>query len=357
MRVFGRFVAALYAIREIKFQEDCAEIMEKAATWVVTEGYIGLENQALGVAEALGLAPVMKTVAARQPWRSLPPRAWIGSVGFRALDGELAPPWPDVIVSCGGQAALAAYLVRRASEGRTFTIHVQKPALPARDFDVLVVPKHDGLDGPNVITTEGAVHRVTQAKLTDAGAHFAARYASLPKPRVAVLIGGSNNRYQLTAERMRTFAAQLAALAKSGAGLMITPSRRTEPEAARILADALAGSAADIWDGAGENPYFGLLGLADAILVTRDSVSMTSEAVFTGKPVHVIDLDGSSRRIEMFHAHMQRQGYTRRFTGALESWTYKPPDDTAMAAARIKPLLEARVHGARVELPARTNTD
>jgi mitochondrial fission protein ELM1 len=325
--------------------------MENTASWVITEGYIGLENQALGVAEALSLAPVMKTVAARQPWRSLPPRAWIDSVGFRALNGELAPPWPDAIVSCGGQAALAAYLVRRASEGRTFTIHVQKPALPTRNFDVLVVPKHDGLNGPNVIATEGAVHRVTQAKLAEAGARFNARYASLPKPRVAVLIGGSNNRYRLTAERMRVLAEQLAALAKSGAGLMITPSRRTEPEAARILAHALAGSSADLWDGAGENPYFALLALADAILVTRDSVSMTSEAVFTGKPVHVIDLDGSSRRIEMFHAHMQRQGYTRRFSGTLETWAYTPPDDTGMAAARIKPLLEARLHGARVALP------
>ena len=327
--------------------------MEKASCWIVTEGYIGLENQALGVAEGLGLTPILKTVAARQPWRSLPPRLWVDRVGFRALAGELAPPWPDVVVSCGGQAALAAYLIRRDSGGRTFTIHVQKPALPAREFDVLVVPKHDGLTGPNVIVTEGAVHRVTRAKLAEAAERFAARYAHLPNPRVAVLIGGSNNRYRLTAERMRVLAGQLAALAKGGAGLMVTPSRRTEPEAARILAEALAGLSTDIWDGAGENPYFGLLGVADAILVTRDSVSMTSEAAFTGKPVHVIDLDGSSRRIERFHAHMQQQGYTRRFTGKLESWTYTPPDDTAMAAARIKPLLEARIQGARIELPAR----
>jgi mitochondrial fission protein ELM1 len=327
--------------------------MDKAVCWVVTEGHIGLENQALGVAEALGLAAQTKTVAARQPWRSLPPRLWINRVGFRALTSDLAPPWPDVVVSCGGQAALAAFLVRRASEGRTFTIHVQRPALPAREFDVLVVPKHDGMTGPNVIATEGAVHRVTREKLATAAADLAKRYGHLAKPRVAVLIGGSNNRYRLTAERMRTLAGHLAALAKGGAGLMITPSRRTEPEAARILAEALAGTGAVIWDGQGENPYFGMLGLADAILVTRDSVSMTSEAVFTGKPVHVIDLDGSSRRIELFHANMERQGYTRRFTGKLESWRYTPPDDTAMAAARIKPLLEARLLGARVELPAR----
>src|SRR5262249_38386683 len=109
---------------------------------------------------------------------------------------------------------------------------------------------------------------------------------------------------------------------------------------------------ADIWDGSGENPYLGLLALADSILVTRDSVSMTSEAVFTGKPVHVIDLDGRSRRIERFHAHMQRRGYTRRFSGTLDRWSYVPPDDTGIAAARIKPLLEARIEGARISLPS-----
>jgi mitochondrial fission protein ELM1 len=323
--------------------------MGTSVCWVVTEGYIGLENQALGLAAALGLDAARKTVAARQPWRSLPPRLWIGRIGLRALAGDgLREPWPDVVVSCGGQAALAAYLVRRASGGRTFTIHVQKPALPARDFDALVVPRHDGLAGPNVIVTEGAVHRVTRANLAEAGRRFTARYAHLPTPRVAVLIGGSNNRYRLTPERMRVLAGQLAALAKGGAGLMVTPSRRTEPEAARILAEGLAGLSADIWDGSGENPYFGLLALADAVLVTRDSVSMTSEAVFTGKPVHVIDLDGRSRRIETFHAHMEAKGFTRRFRGALESWSYKAPDDTGMAAARIKPLLEARLQGAQI---------
>ncbi|MGH7005416.1 MAG: mitochondrial fission ELM1 family protein [Alphaproteobacteria bacterium] len=322
--------------------------------WTLTEGYIGLENQAVGMAEALGLAPLRKTVAARQPWRTLPPSLWLNRIGFGALTGDaLAPPWPDIVVSCGGQAALAACLIRRASGGSTFIVHVQKPPLPPRHFDALVVPKHDGLAGPNVIVTEGAVHRVTAAKLAEAAAGFAPVYAHLPAPRVAVLIGGSNNRYRLTPDRMRVLAGQLADLAKGGAGLMVTPSRRTEPAAARILADALSGLPAHIWDGNGANPYFGLLALADAILVTRDSVSMTSEAVFTGKPVHVVDVDGRSRRIELFHAHMERRGYTRRFRGVVERWAHAPLDDTGMAAARIKPLLEARLQALRANLPRR----
>lgn len=321
--------------------------------WVLTEGHAGMDNQALGMAEALGLDPIRTPVTARKPWRGLPPRLWIQRVGLRAFAGTaLAPPWPDVTVGCGKQAALAAWLVRRASGGRTFTIHVQTPPLPAKGFDVLVVPRHDGTQGPNVVVTEGAVHRVTREKLAAEAARFAPRYAALPHPRVAVLIGGSNNRYRLAAARMRVLAAQLAALAAGGAGLMVTPSRRTDPAAADILRSALAGTTADLWDGRGENPYFGMLALADAILVTRDSVSMVSEAVFTGKPVQVIDLDGRSRRIEAFHAHMERLGCTRRFQGRLEHWTYDAPDDTGAAAVRIKPLLDARLQAANLILPA-----
>ncbi len=334
--------------------------MVQGRAWVVTEGYVGLQNQALGLAEAIalrlaapdGLAIETRTVAARQPWRSLPPRLWLDRLGLGALTGDaLAPPWPDLLISCGGQAGLAAALVGRLSGGRTFTVHIQRPPLPPRNYDVLVVPKHDALTAPNAIVTDGAVHRVTAAKLAEAATRFAARYAALPRPRVAVLIGGSNKRYRLAPGRMRLLAAQLAALADGGAGLMVTPSRRTEPAAARILADALAGRSADVWDGSGDNPYFALLALADHILVTRDSVSMASEAAFNGKPVQVIDLDGHSRRIELFHDNMQARGYTRRFAGTLDRWTYAPPDDTGRAAALIVPLLRARLDGANASLP------
>ncbi|MBT5646243.1 MAG: hypothetical protein HOJ41_00140, partial [Rhodospirillaceae bacterium] len=89
------------------------------------------------------------------------------------------------------------------------------------------------------------------------------------------------------------------------------------------------------WDGSGDNPYFGLLGLADAIVVTADSVSMVSEACATGKPVHVIELDGGSAKFARFHEALRRAGITRPFNGTLESWTYDAPDDTARVAAEI----------------------
>ncbi len=91
-----------------------------------------------------------------------------------------------------------------------------------------------------------------------------------------------------------------------------------------------------LWDGQSENPYFGWLGLADYIVVTADSVNMTSEAAFTGKPVLVAGLSGANHKFEQFHRGLQERGCTRPFLGELQDWQYKPLDETRRAAEIIK---------------------
>src|SRR5262249_51919797 len=142
--------------------------------------------------------------------------------------------------------------------------------------------------------------------------------------------------YRLGLDRLAALADQLASLARRhGAGLLVTPSRRTGAAGERILRERLAEVPAYIWDGSGENPYFAMLALADAVIVTEDSVSMVTEAASTGKPVHVVPLEGGSRKFLQFHRLMREAGVTRPFAGTLESWRYEPPNDTARAAAEI----------------------
>ena len=119
----------------------------------------------------------------------------------------------------------------------------------------------------------------------------------------------------------------------------MTPSRRTGAAGVALLRDRLNCPAASVWDGSGDNPYFALLALADAFLVTADLVSMISEAAATGKPVHVLDLDGGNPKFARFHAAMHAAGITRPFTGRIESWSYPPPDDTARAGAVLRALV------------------
>ena len=103
-----------------------------------------------------------------------------------------------------------------------------------------------------------------------------------------------------------------------------------------------------IWDGTGDNPYYAYLAIADALLVTADSVSMVSEAAATGKPVHILELDGGDAKFARFHAAMREAGITRSFAGRIERWTYAPPDDTARAGAALRDLVLSRL-GERVQ--------
>lgn len=321
--------------------------------WVLTDGKPGMENQCLGLAEALargtGLAPiVVKRIAPRFPWSKLPPQLWCAPLRAPGPDGDaLAPPWPDILIATGRQTVAPALAIKRASggrtEGRTFCIQIQNPAAGLDRFDLVAVPRHDGVSGPNVIVTDGALHRVTPARLADGAARWRDALAPLPRPLVAVLVGGSNRQYRMTEAVTRRLADGLARLCREhGAGLAATASRRTGAANEAILRTALADLPAWLWDGAGDNPYFGLLGLADAIVATGDSVSMVSEACATGKPVYVVDLEGGSAKFARFHAHLREMGLARPFDGTLETWSAAPLDDTARVAAEVRRRLAER---------------
>ncbi len=318
--------------------------MQHLTCWVVTDGKPGMENQCLGLAEALGLTPVVKRIVLRSPWRELSPYFRLGARYAAAPEGDpIEPPWPDLLIATSRASVAPAVAIRKASRGRTFTVQIQTPQISPRLFDLVVVPRHDRLRGPNVITTRGALHRVTPTKLAEAAARFADRLIDLPHPRIAVLIGGGNAVYRLTPVVMGDLAEKLANVAKQhGAGLMITPSRRTGADNEAILQARMRDVPAVVWDGTGENPYFAYLGLADAIVVTGDSVSMVSEACSTGKPVYVVDLEGGSPKFQSFHDALRAEGITRPFTGALESWSYEPLDDTARVAAEVRRRLAAK---------------
>lgn len=303
-----------------------------------------MASQVLGLAEATGLPFIEKRLAIRPPWSVLPPRLWF--LPFRATGKTgscLAPPWPDLVIGCGRNAAMPALAIKRANGGRTVAVQIQNPGVGHTEFDLFIVPEHDGFGAPQVIVTRGAVHRVTRVKLAAECRRFPTLMA-MPRPILSVLIGGTNRAYRLTLQRLSEIAETLGTILRAeGGSALVTPSRRTSQAALASLRERLKGLSVSIWDGTGENPYFALLGLADAFLVTADSVSMISEAAATGKPVHILDLDGGNAKFARFHATMQAAGITRPFRGRIESWSYPVPDDTARAGAVVRDLVLKRL--------------
>ena len=308
--------------------------------WVMTTGEAGMRSQVIGLAESIGIPFLEKTVNLKAPWRWLPghlaPSALIG------LNGEsepLTPPWPELLITCGRRSVALSIAIKKASRGKTFTVHIQDPRVPPKYFDMVVPPRHDYLQGKNVHSTLGALHKVTQEKLKSAEALFRQMFAGLPRPLVSVLIGGNSKSYKLTPEIVVKIAADLKNLADKGYGTIVTFSQRTGAENEALFRKQLENTNIFIWDGNGENPYLGMLTLADYILVTSDSASMITEATSTGKPVMTIDLAGGSKKFDAFHKMMREEGIIRTYSGKLENWTYTPLNETGRIAAIVTQAL------------------
>ncbi len=301
---------------------------------ILTEPYAGLQAQALGLAEAAGLQPSLLELHPRKPWSWLPAKIWpdpLASVGIEA------PP-PGLLFTAGGTAGAVGAACRRRG---SVVVQVQNPRMALDRFDLVVANAHDGLSGPNVIVTRTALHRATPARLLAAREAWAGRLAHLRRPLVAVLVGGSNGRFRLGAAEASGLAAGLAEMMRADqVGVAVTPSRRTAPEARAILTRELGQLGGWVWNMEGENPYFGLLASADAIVVTVDSISMVSEAVATHAPVLVADLPGRSARIGRFRASLVKAGRVRPFAGRLEGWPVQPIDDTAAAGEEVRRRLQ-----------------
>lgn len=298
-----------------------SEKLPISSCWIVTEGLIGLQNQAIGLAQALGVSYALKQVKKSSWW----------TLGMSPLQGFKAP-WPDLLITCGRQSVAVSCAIRRASRGKTFTVHIQDPLIDPEHFDAVVVPAHDQLQGPNVLVTQGAIHHVTEEKLQQAAIQFRPLLSSLNRPLVSVLVGGKNKHQAFTPDLAHDFAQKLLMVKDSGCGLAISFSRRTGAVNEAILRKALINTSAYIWDGKTENPYFGFLALSDAIIVTSDSISMLSESCSTGKPVYIYELPRAGSRHRRLVNSLIEAGQARFFTGRIESWTYAPLQETQKAA-------------------------
>ena len=316
--------------------------------WVVTDGRAGIENQALGLAEAVArLRPSVlsvKTIAWPRWMRRVPSRLTPARPALLAKGGDgLHPPWPDLWIGNGRAAIPLSIGVRRWSRGRTFVVQLQDPMRPARLFDLVAPPMHDGLRGPNVFPITGTPHRVTPERQVRARQVFAAQLDPLPRPRIAVLIGGKARAYDLSPQRAVRMADQIAAaVIQSGGSLMLTFSRRTPEVARKILTQRLSGLPGVIWNDEGPNPYFAFLAAAEAILVTEDSANMPAEAAASGAPVYLLEMDGGQPRRRRFHEDLAARGVTRPFDGRIETWTYPPLRETERLAEHVLACLDSR---------------
>ncbi len=311
----------------------------KPLIWALCDDRPGNASQVRGVAESLGLPFLIQDLAYTAA-AALPNYMVGASFGGLTRDARvnLGAPWPDLVIGAGRRTAPVARHIKALSDRPVFLVQIMFPGEPGiEDFDLVAVPRHDQMpkrDGFFEVT--GAPHRLNPGNLAGAAHAWADRLSSLPGPRLALVVGGSTKRRRFTPEMGHDLGRRAAAeAARLGGSLMVTTSRRTG-DAAPAVAEAVAGVPHRLfrWGDPGDNPYLGFLAVADAVIVTGDSVSMCSEACATGKPTYIFAPRAATvRKHGLLHDDLYAAGHARPLYGPIDlDWSH-PPLNAADAVA------------------------
>ena len=259
--------------------------------WALLGAHAGDNNQVIALAEALQL-PFETKQLDYNFFRHLGPRilgSSLLSLTARSRQSIDAVPLPDITISSGHRSVAVTRALRRIAGGRMRSIHVGFPRVSPRHFDlVIATPQYPIADQPHVLRV---TYALTRAATTEPDRGDTAQLAELPHPRALLIVGGPSLYWEVDRERtLATLAAMIEEARRASGSVLVTTSPRTSRKLRGDIRQAL--HAADLptvlAQPGGRPHYASLLGAADSIRVTADSVAMISDAIWTGKPVGIV---------------------------------------------------------------------
>ena len=278
--------------------------------WLVLGDKLGDNAQVRIIADALGWPYEIKKVVFLERYKLGKPRF---KPSLYHIDGyrsdALEPPWPDLIITIGRRPSMAALWIQEQSGGHTKLVLIGRPKRWLDRFDLVITPTQYLLpDLPNILHLKLPLMRTDEAAIANAAKSWKSRFDALPRPMIALLVGGPTQPFIFDEEVAKRLISTAGRVAEEADGtLYITTSRRTPATVIGALNEGIPKHAILYeWDGSGvDNPYLALLGHADRFIVTGDSISMMVEVANLGKPLAIFPLP------------MTRLGRLRRFFGNL----------------------------------------
>ena len=315
--------------------------------WIVTDGTTGMLKQSIAVAKSLNLDATILNANATPILRLFPILAkiptWRLTIG-RSPDW-IKGPYPDYIISCGKRMAGLSIGLKRISNGRSKTIHIQDPGISPKNFDVLIVPSHDRItkranEFSNLIISTGSLSWLNKKQIMASKTEMIERFGAFDGPQIVVMLGGHNKRYRISSDCLHNMAKQIIQFASDkNARLIIIPSRRTPKKAKKIFAELDQKTSHIFWSGKQANPYPDVFSIADEIIVTSDSVNMVTEACLLGKPVYISTWGEEQGRIAAFHDMMNAKGYTKPLSQADTQFKPKILNQMPQIAKKINKII------------------
>ena len=307
--------------------------------WVLSDGKAGDENQCLSVAERLNGQIETRHVSPSAPW------VWFMPYGPIPLkdnplnsSSPLHGPYPDVAIASGRRTVAYLHKLKQISP-RTITAFLKDPRTPRLNADLVWVPFHDKRRDSKTIVTLTGPNRLTSARLKEARIYAQQELLHLPAPRLALILGGDTKKEKFGEKASRRLASFLQHDLPANMSVMVTPSRRTPAHLKMAVKKALQPRPHWIWNEKGDNPYFSMLALADAIIVSADSHSMLSDVLATEAPVYIFEPDSYPKKLKQTINQLIQQPFVKLLPCPLETGTRPTIDSTEVIADEIRHLL------------------
>lgn len=263
----------------------------KLTVWFVTDHKAGHRTQLLGLEQALGMQCQLDShwLSIEHDWREVRQQWWRRSL-----------PAPDWVIGAGRLTHLPVLLLkwRHAARGMVLS----KPAWPFSWFDLLALPRHDGVKPrDHLLMTEGSLNPILPAAAPD-------------PTRGLLLVGGPSPHFSWDGDAL---IAQIRYLVENHPQLQwtLSTSRRTpENFLASLAALQLPRLTLVSVDETAPGWVAQQLQHCATVWVSEDSVSMVYESLSAGARVGLLEMPRKGRgRVAQGVDSLAERGYLTRY--------------------------------------------
>ena len=308
--------------------------MSKLKGILLTQGMHGMISQVEGLAKALDIDFTHHTVELNNFWKMIPPKLTPVS---QNVYKKIYIDDCDVIISCGRKSVIPSIHLKKISNKKVFNIHIQDPKVDLNNFDFIVAPEHDGIQGQNVISTKGAIHYLSESEISENKDYLSSLIKKDERKIWTLILGGPTKYYDYSTKNMKNiFLTLYKLLKKHSFQLVIIPSMRTPINTINYAKEFFGENHTVIMD-VDKKAYLSALAIAESIVVTCDSSSMISEAALTGKPIYIANIlpKKNDKRFQRFRNLFRELNITRNLGEEVENWNYQKLDETNRVASII----------------------
>ena len=310
--------------------------MTKLKGILLTEGMHGMISQVEGLAKALDLEFIHEKIELNKFWKLIPPS--LTPIKKFVFENNINKDF-NIVISCGRKSVIPSIYLKQKYKNKIMNIHIQDPKVSLNNFDYIVAPEHDQINGKNVLITKGAIHYLRNNELNENQSYLKPKITK--EKVVSLIVGGPNKYYDYNSKELEEIFLKIKEnFINKDYQLIFIPSIRT-PQEIIDKAKNYFDENQIIITNVDKKAYLSSLKLADHIVVTCDSTSMVSEAAMTGKPIYVAQMTSIKKnyRFKKFFELFKSLNIIKDLENSTETWNYEKLNETDRVSNYIKEQL------------------